>query len=273
MLRALGLASLLFPALAAVAPGEAAPGPAAARADAPTSAPAVAPTGTLRVGVVRAPRAGVFFVSTDGDGAPRGVTADLGRAFAAELGAPAALAVYPNSGECTDAVAEGAVDVAFMPVDPARSARVAFGPGYYEIESTYMVSAASNIATLAEVDRPGVRVVGIADTTTIRASARSLHATRPVPVRGVEEAVAMLRDGRADALALSRDSLDQLAPGVPGSRILDGGFQRTAVAIAVPPGRPAALAAATAFLDRAKRDGAVRRAFDALGLAHEEVAP
>jgi polar amino acid transport system substrate-binding protein len=45
-----------------------------------------------------------------------------------------------------------------------------FGPAYCLVESTYMVTAASGIRTLAEVDRPGVRVVGIANTTTIRAA-------------------------------------------------------------------------------------------------------
>lgn len=265
MLRVLRLASLLLPVFAVVSPADATP--------ASDPASAAAPTGTLRVGIVRAPQAGVFFVAVGAEGKPRGVTVDLGAAFAAELGVPVATTMYPNSGECTDAVATGTVDVAFMPVDPSRSARVAFGPGYYTIESTYLVSAASRIATLSEVDRPGVRVVGIANTTTIRASARSLHATQPVPIRGVDEAVEMLRDGRADALALSRDSLDQLVPAVPGSHIVAGGFQRTSVSIAVPLGRPAALAAATAFLDRAKRDGTVRRAFDALGLSHEAVDP
>ncbi len=265
MHRALGLFSLLLPMMSAVSPGAAAPASGLARA--------AAPTGVLRVGIVRAPQAGVFFAAVEADGKPRGVTVDLGAAFAAELGVAVVESVYPNSGECTDAVATGAVDVAFMPVDPTRSARVAFGPGYYDIESTYLVSAASGIGTLADVDRPGMRVVGVADTTTIRASAWSLHRTQPVPIRGVDEAVAMLRDGRADALALSRDSLDQLAPTVPGSHIVEGGFQRTMIAIAVPPGRSAALAAATAFLDRAKRDGTVRRAFDGVGLGHEAVSP
>jgi polar amino acid transport system substrate-binding protein len=45
-----------------------------------------------------------------------------------------------------------------------------FGPAYCLVESTYMVTGASGIRTLAEVDRPGVRVVGIANTTTIRAA-------------------------------------------------------------------------------------------------------
>ena len=237
------------------------------------AAQALAPTGTLRVGVVKAPEAGVFFVAVDASGTPRGVTVDLGAALGADLKLRVSDVVFPNSGECTDAVAAGAVDVAFMPVDPSRSARVAFGPGYYEIESTYLVSAASRIATLADVDRPGVRVVGVADTTTIRAAARRLHNVHPTPIRGVDEAIAMLRDGQADALALSRDSLMQIARTIAGSHIVDGGFQRTSISIAVPPGRPDALAAATVFLDRAKRDGTVRRAFEAFGLPYETSKP
>jgi polar amino acid transport system substrate-binding protein len=59
-----------------------------------------------------------------------------------------------------------------MPVDEERKKRLDFGPAYCLVESTYMVTAASGIRTLAAVDRPGVRVVGIANTTTIRAAGR-----------------------------------------------------------------------------------------------------
>jgi polar amino acid transport system substrate-binding protein len=173
---------------------------------------ALAPTGALRVGVVEAPNAGVVFVGRDAHGAPVGVTADLGAALAASIGVPVAYTVFPNSGELTEATAAAAVDVAFMPVDDARREMVSFGPAYYLLESTYLVSEASGIATLDEVDRPGVRVVGIANTTTIRASARSLTHTQPVACRGVDEAIAMIIDGHADALALSRDSLNQILP-------------------------------------------------------------
>jgi polar amino acid transport system substrate-binding protein len=60
---------------------------------------------------------------------------------------------------------------------------------------------------------------------------------------------------------------------MPGSRIVDGGFQLTGVAIAVPNGRPEALAYVAAFLDKAKNSGVVRRAFNAAGLSHLMVAP
>ena len=137
----------------------------------------LAPTGPLRAGIVQAPLAGVFFVALDARGAPQGNTVRLFQDLARHIDRPLAFTVFPNSGECTEALAAAAIDVAFMPVDEYRSGRVAFGPGYFDLESTYLVSAASGIATLDDVDRPGVRVVGIAGTTTIRASARSLSHT------------------------------------------------------------------------------------------------
>jgi polar amino acid transport system substrate-binding protein len=227
----------------------------------------------LTVGVVAAPKAGVFFVERRAAGHPHGVTVDLGAAFALFLGRQVAYRVYAASGDCTAAVASGEVDVGFMPVDADRAARVAFGPAYYLLESTYAVTAESGIATLADVDRPGVRIIGVADTTTIRAAARSLAHAQPIAIQGVDAAIEAFIRGDGDALALSRDSLAQVVPMRPGARILDGGFQQTTISIAVPPGRPQALQEATAFMQSAKRDGIVRRALDAVGLPHEAVAP
>ena len=45
--------------------------------------------------------------------------------------------------------------------------------------------------------------------------------------------MAMMRGGKADAFALSRDSLPPFVAKLPGSRIVDGGFQFTGIAIAV----------------------------------------
>jgi polar amino acid transport system substrate-binding protein len=231
------------------------------------------PTGKLRVGVVFAPAASAFFVVKDANGEPRGVTVDLANELAQALGVPLELMAAPNSGLVTDATESGAIDVAFMPVDDERRKRVDFGPNYYLIESTYMVTGASGIKTVAEVDRPNVRVVGIANTTTIRAAARSLKSTTISPVPSVDEAVAMLRDGKADAFALSRDSLPPFVAALPGSRIVDGGFQSTGIAIAVPKNRPQALAYVTAFLEGAKASGSVRRALDRAGFPNDPVAP
>lgn len=232
----------------------------------------LAPTGRLRLGIVVAPAASAFFAVME-NGSHRGVTVDIGRALAATLGLDAEIVAFPNSGACTEALEAGAIDVSFMPVDDERRKRVAFGPAYYIIESTYLVTAASGIASLTEVDRAGVRVVGIANTTTIRSAARSLTVIRPEPVETVAEGVNRLLEGRADALALSRDAFRSLLPRLPGARVLEGGFQQTGIAIATGKDKPARLALLTEFMERAKASGLVRSALDAAGFADEPVAP
>jgi polar amino acid transport system substrate-binding protein len=233
----------------------------------------IAPIGTLRVGVVEAPTRGAFFVARDRPDEPvRGVTVDLGAKLADQLDIPVRYNVFPNSGACTEALHLGDIDVAFMPVDSLRASQVAFGPAYFLLESTYLVSGPSGIRHLAEVDRPGVRVVGVANTTTIRAATRTLMHTVPVPVTNVEAAFQAMLEGQADAVALSRDSLAPLLTVMPGSCIVAGGFQQTAVSIAVPPARPAALEYVNYFLENAKSDGTVRRIFDLWGLHDEAVA-
>ena len=231
------------------------------------------PTGKLSFGVAFAPKMSALFVIKEADGSPRGITADLGNALAQKLGAPIEFLVAPNTGVLTDKLATGEIDAAFMPVDEERRKRLDFGPMYALVESTYMVIPASGIKTLAEVDRAGVRVVGVANTTTIRAAGRTLKNVQPIAATSIDDALVMLREGRADAFALGRDSLPDFVAMFPGSHIVEGGFQQTGIAIAVPKGRPKALAYVTEFMNEAKASGAVRRAMDRAGMKDLPVAP
>lgn len=232
----------------------------------------LAPRGKLRVGLVSAPAASAFFVALDSNGQPRGVTVELGDALARSLAVPVEFAVAANSGEITADLRAGELDVSFMPIDEERRQAFAVGPAYFVVENTYLVRPGSDIATIPDVDRPGVRVIGIANTTTIRNTARLLRHTTISPVRSVGEALELLRSERADAFALTHDSLPPLAAALPGSRILDGSYQRTEVAAIIAPGKPQALACLTQFMEHAKSSGLVRRAFDDAGLHDAVVA-
>jgi len=234
----------------------------------------IAPTGKLRVGIGVGAVSSAFWATRDtATGKPRGVTVDLGGALAERLGVALELVTYNNSGEVTAGGPRGDWDVAFMPVDAERAGMVDFGPAYYLFESTYLVPAGSAIRSIAEVDRAGVRVVGIENTTTARSAARSLKNTTVKTFRTVDEITERLRSGNADAVALGRESLDGLALKFPGSRVLPGNYQATGVAIAVPKGRAVSFACATAFIEGAKAGGLVRRALDAAGLKGAPVAP
>jgi polar amino acid transport system substrate-binding protein len=264
LLLALPLAGLPVAAWAQSGGGGAgaAPDPAAALRELAPAAP------RLRIGIGVAPVSSAFWASRDAaSGQVRGVTVTLGQALARQLGLEPVLQVYASSGEVTEAGARGEWDVAFMPVDAERAAKVDFAPPYYLFTSTYLVPADSPIRRIEEVDRPGVRVVGVANTTTIRSAARALRSTAPVGAGSVEEILAMLREGRADAVALGRESLDSLVQRLPGARVLDGHFHASGVAPAVPKGRAAALALVTGFIEEAKRSGLVRQALDANGIS------
>jgi polar amino acid transport system substrate-binding protein len=92
-------------------------------------------------------------------------------------------------------------------------------------------------------------------------------------VKSPEDAIALLRSGKADALAMGRESLVGVQAQVEGSRVLEDGFMNSTTAVAVPKNRPAALACVTEFIEEAKASGLVRRAFDAVGLKSSVVAP
>ena len=234
----------------------------------------LAPTGKLRVAIAVSPAPSALYAVKDpASGQYRGVTIDLGTGLGKRLGVPVELVPYLASGEITEAADKGVWDVTFMPYDAERAKHVDFGAAYHLLQSTYLVAPGSPIQTLAEVDRPGVRIAGVANTATARAAAASLKNATVVPVKGVDEAIELMRAGKADAIALSRESLTGLVQQLPGSRILDGGFLNSVTAVAVPKGKPAALAYASAFVEEAKASGSVRRSFDAVGLTSSMVAP
>jgi polar amino acid transport system substrate-binding protein len=233
----------------------------------------LAPAGRLRGGVVVAPAPSAFFAVKDDTGRVCGVTVDLLRDFAGALSLPLDLHVFSNSGQVTDAVAGGSCDLSFMPQDAARAERVDFGPAYCFIESTYLVPAGSTIRTIDEVNRPGVRIVAIANTTTLRSARRTAPQASVEEVAGVDVMTDMARKGQGDAFALSQDSFVGLLPKLPGARVLPGNFQQTGIGVAVPKGRPAALKLASELLEDTKKSGAVRRALDAAGFKDVAVAP
>jgi polar amino acid transport system substrate-binding protein len=232
----------------------------------------LAPTGKMRVGIAVGPTIGAGNVVME-EGKPRGVAVDLGAELAQKLGVPVEYVPYPNSGALTDAAATGAWDVAFIPVDAQRKQKVDFGAAHIVLQSTYLVGPDSSIKTLAEVDKPGVRVMGVEGTATARAAAASLKNTTISNVKTAQELFELLRSGQADAIAQSRESLTGMSKRLPGSRVLDGAYLNSYVAVAVPKSKPAALAYASAYVEEAKASGSVRRALDKGGLTTSTVAP
>ena len=234
----------------------------------------LAPTGKLRVAVAVGPAPSALWAVRDAaTGKPRGVTITLGSAMAEKLNVALALVEYASSGEIIAATNSGAWDVTFVPVDDERKKTVDFGSPYHLLQSTYLVTPGSPIKGLDEVNRPGVRIAGVEGTATFRASTRFAPQAAPGIVKSPDEAIALMRAGKADAIALSRETIVALLDVLPGSRALDGGFLNSTTAVAVAKNKSAALAFVRAFIEEAKASGLVRRALDDMGLTTSQIPP
>jgi polar amino acid transport system substrate-binding protein len=234
----------------------------------------LAPTGKLRVAIAVGPApSALYTVKGETPGTYRGVTITLATALAKKLGVPLEFVPYLGTGEIQGSAASGVWDVSFMPVDETRKKFVDFGAPYHLLQSTYLIAPGSSVKTLADANRAGVRIAGVDGTATFRASNASSPNATHITVKGVDEAVSLMKAGQADAIALSRESLTGLKDKIPGSQILDGGFLNSTTAVAVPKNKPEALAYVTAFIEDAKAAGLVRRAFDDVGMQTSQVAP
>src|SRR5262245_62670447 len=96
--------------------------------------------------------------SRDAAGGPVGVAPDMAGEIAKLLGVPVQLVPFKAPGELADAAETGAWDIGLIGAEPQRAEKIAFTPAYVEIEATYLVPAGSPVRSLADVDRPGVRI-------------------------------------------------------------------------------------------------------------------
>ena len=145
---------------------------------------ALAPTGRLRA-CINLGNA-VLARRDAASGQPAGVSVDLARSLADQLGVDAEFVVVDAAMKSVQAVRAGQADIGFFAIDPSRSEGLRFTAPYVLIEGAYLVRRDSPLTDNAQVDRAGTKVMvakGRAyDLFLTRAlKARSAVATTPTP--------------------------------------------------------------------------------------------
>ncbi len=231
----------------------------------------LAPTGKLRVAINFGNT--VLAQKDPAGGAPRGVSAELARALAQRLGVPIEYVTFDAAGKVFDALKAGAWDIAFLAVDPVRSAGIGFTAPYVVIEGAYMVPANSPLKTVEDVDRDGVRVA------VARGSAYDLYLTRTLKHAKLErepsgpEAMEMFLKDRLEAAAGVKQPIVAFAQSHPEVRVIPGRFMVIEQAMGTPKGRDAALRYLRKFVEEAKASGFVATALKNSGQGDAGVAP
>ena len=229
----------------------------------------LAPTGTLRAGLNRS---NFLLVTKDSPADnPRGVASDMARELARRLDVAVSFLNFESPGKMADAVKTW--DVAFLGAEPARAAEIDFTPAYVEIEATYLVPANSPLKSIADVDRPGVRI------SVSNRSAYDLYLTRELKhaelVRsdGLDASYDRFVADKLDALSGLRPRLVLDVLKLPGATILGGRFTAIQQAIGTPKGRPAGAQYLREFVAEVKASGFVADLIERNGARGLSVAP
>jgi polar amino acid transport system substrate-binding protein len=214
-----------------------------------------APTGTLRVAINLG---NSVLAQTDAaTGKPRGITVELAGELGRRLGLTPQLITFDAAGKVFEALKAGAWDVAFLAIEPARAAEIAFTAPYVIIEGNYMVPKESPLRTVADVDREGVRIA------VAKGSAYDLYLTRTLKhaklVRAPtgNEAMAMFVTDKLEAAAGVRQPIVEFASRHPNVRVIEGRFMAIEQAMGMPKGRDAAVRYLRGFVEEMKASGFV----------------
>ena len=213
----------------------------------------LAPTGVLRAAINMS---NFLLVNSRGpNGEPAGVSPSMARALAERLGVAVQYIPFPKPGELADAVATW--DVGLIGADPLRAEKIAFTAAYAEIAACYLVPPGSPIASIAEVDRPGVRIAVTARAAYDLWLVRNIKHATLVHSDSLDSATAQFLAEKLDVLAGLAPKLLTDVEGIPGARILPGQFMAVQQAIGTPRENTAGAAFLRDFVEEAKASGLV----------------
>ncbi|RMR08741.1 ABC transporter substrate-binding protein [Pseudomonas savastanoi pv. glycinea] len=199
------------------------------------------------------------------DGSPQGVSVQLAKALAEELGVRLEMVTFDAAGKVFAALEQAAWNVAFLAIEPVRAEQIAFSDPYVAIEGTYLVAADSAFREVDDLDRSGLRLAMGKGAAYDLYLSRTLQHAELCRAETSAAAVDLFLEQGLDAAAGVRQPLEKFAAAHSGYRVLTGAFTSIRQAMAVPRQRVAGAEFVQRFIERQKANGFVRQALDATG--------
>jgi polar amino acid transport system substrate-binding protein len=242
----------------------------------PSSDPRIADL--VRAGKVRIAMHLPQFTRDPVTGAIRGlgtgtVIVQIAEAIAGRMGVGLELVGNPSPPALVDCLKASACDLGFLGYVPGRTGDVGFTPPHIMVPFTYLVPAGSQIHSIADADRDGMRIAVVRSHVSTLTVTKLLKHAETIAVDIPDEADALVRSGKADAWAAPRPPLLEYAARLPGARVLDERYGANLQALAVAKDKTARLDYLSEFVENAKASGLLQRAIERAGERGIEVAP
>jgi polar amino acid transport system substrate-binding protein len=231
----------------------------------------LAPHGVLRAGINMSNFLLVTGRSESGD--PEGVSPSMARAIADRLGVPVKYVLFPKPGELADEAGKDVWDIGLIGAEPARAEKISFTAAYAEIEATYLVPAGSPLRSVADVDKPGVRIAVTARSAYDLWLERNIKQATLVRSSSLDGALEQFVAEKLEALAGLRPRLLTDVRKLPGAVILPGQFTAVQQAVGTAKANVAGAAWLSAFVEEAKASGLVAQFIEQHKVNGLSVAP
>jgi polar amino acid transport system substrate-binding protein len=221
-------------------------------------------------------RVGLFppqYIKDSKTGDLRSVWVEVARALAGRIGVELIVLERPTPPAAVECLKAGECDVIFLPFDSRAANAGDFSSPFIQLEYTLLVPASSPIRAIPDADRPGVHIAAVrnhSSTTTLSSilkQAELVYAETPDPT------FELLRSGRADVMASTRNALLDFSDKLPGSRVLEDYYGSNINRVVVPKGQAEWLAYVNDFVEEAKASGLIQKAIDRVGPRGITVAP
>lgn len=161
----------------------------------------------------------------------------------------------------------------FLPFDSRAAEIGGFSSPFIEFDFTYLVPAGSLIQSIADADRPGIRIAVVRNHASTAALNRVLKQAKLVYAETPDLTFDLLRTGDADVMASARSTLLEYSTKLPGSRVLKDRYGAALNRLVVPKDQAGRLAYINEFVEEAKVSGLVQQAIDRAGPRGVQVAP
>src|SRR5262245_4920602 len=170
------------------------------------------------------------------------VSMELARGLARRIGVEVQLVGRPTPPKAVECVKTAACDLVIVGIEPSRAAEVDFSQPVIQFDYTYLVPAGSSIGSIADVDRPGIRIAVVRNhASTFALSGIGKHGEL-IAAEVPDAAFDLLRAGNAHAFASAREALIDYSVTLPGSKVLADAYGVNLVGIGVPKGQAGRLA-------------------------------
>lgn len=231
----------------------------------------IAPSGKLRVGIQTA---APLLATRAQDGSLGGVSVELGKFIAERLGVSFEPVGYVNEGAYAQSFDKGEWDIAIWERDPLQG-KTDLTPDFMVADALYIAAPGREFADASQIDRTGVKVGVAQGSGSEKRLSRALKSAELVRVPGgVGNAIETLRSGKADVWASNPGTIQTIADGLPGARVVPGAYSTARYAVGLPKGRSAAARGRlTEIISEAKRTGIVQKAIERAGFKGVRVAP